>query len=103
NADRMPIGHLTAGLFPLIRAKPLIGVLFSREDEVQALAKVIVSYGLWQERFGGNPGALGQSIQLDGKAYTVVGVMPRDFAFPDRSVRAWIPYQVRPVVSFDGK
>src|SRR4030095_7505627 len=58
--------------------------------------------GLWQERFGGGPEIVGHFLQLDDKPYTIVGVMPREFAFPDREARAWTAWSVPPVVAPNG-
>jgi putative ABC transport system permease protein len=63
---------------------------------------VILSYGLWQERFGGHPEIVGQILQLDDTPSTIVGVMPRDFAFPDRETRAWTAWSVPPVTAANG-
>src|SRR6185369_12235606 len=54
-------------------------------------------YSLWQERFGGNAASVGQVVRLDDKPFTIVGVMPREFAFPDRETRAWTAWRVSPV------
>jgi putative ABC transport system permease protein len=105
DSSRIRIGRMTASTFTLLRATPLLGGFFTASDEptYQGNSKVVLSYGLWQQRFGGDPSALGRIIQFDGKAETIVGVMPRDFTFPDSSTVAWIPYQVRPVITPDGK
>jgi hypothetical protein len=50
-----------------------------------------LSYGLWQQIFGGNPAPLGREVRLDGRPFTVVGVMPPNFVFIDPEVRMWIP------------
>jgi len=52
---------------------------------------VVLSWGLWKRRFGGDPSILGQSIQLDGKSYVVLGVMPAGFAYPDHTTQLWTP------------
>ncbi len=90
---------VTPSLFSVLKARPLRGRLFVNDDGVpggSAKAKevVIVSYGLWQERFGGADDVIGRVIQLDGQPFTIVGVMPPDFAFPDRATRMWTPYAV---------
>jgi hypothetical protein len=51
----------------------------------------VVSHAFWQGQLGGDPAAIGRAIRLGGEAYTVVGVMPRDFAFPSPEVAVWIP------------
>src|SRR5262249_61004051 len=48
--------------------------------------------------FGGRPDVIGRLVQLDERPYTIVGVMPREFAFPDRTVRAWTAWSVSPVI-----
>src|SRR5262249_24543651 len=63
---------------------------------------VMLSYGLWQERFGGRTDAVGSVMHFDSDAYTVIGVMPARFQFPDRATRAWMPYFV-PLVTIPGR
>ncbi|MBM3791241.1 MAG: FtsX-like permease family protein, partial [Acidobacteria bacterium] len=87
---------VTPSLFPMIGASPLLGSLFGPEDERREV--VVISYGLWQARFGGDPGVIGRLIGLDGKAHEIMAVMPREFAFPDREGQAWTPFHVPPVV-----
>jgi hypothetical protein len=52
---------------------------------------VLLSWGLWKRRFGGDPAVLNQTIDLDAKPYTVIGVMPAWFDFPDPSTQLWTP------------
>jgi putative ABC transport system permease protein len=95
---RLPIIPTTPSLFPILRARPLLGRLFNEDEGASGQpGAVILSYGLWQERFGGRPEMVGQLLQLDDKPYTIVGVMPREFAFPDREARAWTAWRVSPV------
>jgi putative ABC transport system permease protein len=69
------------GYFSIMRGNPLLGRVFSPEDQIDGKDSVIVlGYGLWQRRFGGDPGVVGGSISLSGRPYTVVGVMPQGFA-----------------------
>jgi len=93
---RLPAIAVTPSLFPMIGASPHLGTLFGPADERRNV--VVLSYGLWQERFGGDPGTIGRLVQLDGEPYEIVAVMPRDFAFPTREARAWVPFFVPPVV-----
>jgi putative ABC transport system permease protein len=100
---RIPIVPTTPSLFPILRARPLIGRLFRDGEGARAQpGLVILSFGLWQERFSGRPDIVGQLIQLDDKPYTVVGVMPREFGFPDREIRAWTAWSVPPVMAEGG-
>jgi hypothetical protein len=79
----------TAELLPTLGVKPFIGRVFGAEDDRQAAGTVILSYGLWRERCAGDLAAIGQVIHLDNIAYTVIGVMPKDFYFPSREARLW--------------
>lgn len=85
----------TPDLFSMLQAKPLAGRTFVPRDNDQGAAPVaVVSEGLWRSRFGSNPGILGQSIQLDKRAFTVIGIMPASFHFPLMLTdpdEVWIP------------
>ena len=94
--ERLRVAAVTPSLFPLVGATPLMGTLFGSDDEQRQV--VVLSYGLWQQRFGGDPGAIGRLIELDGETHQVAAVMPRTFTFPDRETRAWVPYHIRPVI-----
>ena len=90
---RVAVGHATAGLFALLGRQPRIGREFTADEaHVGGPPVVILSHGLWQSHFGGRD-MLGQSISLDGKPHTVVGIAPRGFTFPDQS-DLWVPLLV---------
>src|SRR5512143_2601992 len=80
---------VTADLFATLQVHPEVGALFTSAEERSPVA--LVSHGLWVTSFGGDPGIIGKAIALDGKSYTVIGVMPAGFHFPDRSIRVWTP------------
>ena len=83
---------VTPSFFRLLRTKPLVGRIFTEnEGEPGQERKAILSYALWQERYGGNPSAVGQDIRIYGNPYTIVGVLPRDFVFLDPQVRVYRP------------
>ena len=85
---------VTADLFPTIGVQPAIGRVFSAADDVDGAAgTVVLSARLWRARFGGDAGVLGRVIRLDDRPYTVIGIMPADFAYPNRDVRLWVPMQ----------
>jgi putative ABC transport system permease protein len=72
---------VTAGMFNLLGASPELGRTFMPEDDEPHHHVVILSHGLWKERFGGDPQIIGRVITLDNSAYTVVGVMPASFQY----------------------
>ncbi len=79
-------------LFPTLGVEPVRGRNFTAaDDRPSATATVVLSWGLWKRRFGGDPSILGQSIHLDAKSYTVLGVMPAWFAYPDHTTQLWTP------------
>jgi putative ABC transport system permease protein len=89
-------GHkITYNLFPLLGAQPLLGRLFTEQDDrAGSEHEVILSYRLWQRRFSADRNVIGKVMRLNGDAYTVVGVMPRDFQFaPFWATHAelWVP------------
>jgi putative ABC transport system permease protein len=90
-AERIPTGQVSADLFSALRVKPAFGRLFTHdEDQPGAAPVVVLSYALWQRRFGGQTNILNQALTLNGKSYTVIGIMPPDYAFPSR-VEMWVP------------
>ena len=82
---------VTANLFALLGVEPTIGRYFTSEEEGSASSVVVLSYRLWQSRFGGRADVLDQDVLLDGVQHRVVGVMPRGFQFLDNDVGLWTP------------
>jgi hypothetical protein len=79
-------------LFPLLGVRPALGRLFtSSDDQPGANATVVLSWGLWKRRFGSDPGIVGRNILIDAKSYTVVGILPAWFTWPDAEVQLWTP------------
>jgi putative ABC transport system permease protein len=96
--ERIDGRRVSASLFPLLGVEPQLGRAFRpEEDKPGANQVVMMSYGLWQRRFGADPGIIGKPINLNGKSFTVVGVMPPSFQFPTRRDQLWIP------IAFDAK
>jgi putative ABC transport system permease protein len=82
----------TASLFRVLAVKPLLGRTFTEEEDRDGSPRVVVlSYGLWQRRFGGDPDIINRQISIDTESHTVIGVMPREFEFPNASVEMWTP------------
>jgi putative ABC transport system permease protein len=85
--EALPGLFVSAGLFSVLRVEPMLGRPFlPGEDQLGRNRVAIVSYGLWQRRFGSDPGLIGKAIQIDGESYTVVGVMPPGLRFPPPAV-----------------
>ena len=96
-AERWVGYRATAGLMPMLGVAPLVGRVFTSEDDSPGTAPVVVlSYALWQSRFAGDERVMGSAIVLDGEQHTVIGVMPRHFAFPSRTSQFWIPLKGDP-------
>ncbi|HEY8184857.1 MAG TPA: ABC transporter permease [Pyrinomonadaceae bacterium] len=79
-AERIPAIQVGDGFFKIMKGEPLLGRVFSREEQEDGKDFVIVlSYGLWQRRYGGDPNIIGKTTLLNGRPYTIVGVMAPDF------------------------
>jgi predicted permease len=86
---------VTDGALPLLGVKPVLGRLFSRQDDQPSAPKtVILSYGYWQRRFAGSNAAIGRSITIDGTSREIIGVLPRSFHFLDEyQASIYVPMQ----------
>src|SRR5687767_6140260 len=90
-AERIVTGQVSADLFSALRVNALHGRVFTNdEDKPGAQPVVVLSYGLWQRRFGGQTSVLNQPITLNGKSYTIIGIMPESYQYPSR-VQMWVP------------
>ncbi len=86
--------RVSAGFFGVLGAKPLFGRTFLPEEETLGKDhEVVLSYGLWKRRYGGDASIVGRSIRMDGEEFTVIGVMPRDFTwqFWSGPRQLWVP------------
>ena len=84
---------VSANLFSVLGASPASGRDFRPEDNAPGAARVaVLSHGLWSRRFGANASIIGRELLLDDRKYTVVGVMPAGFLFPDRATEIWVPW-----------
>ena len=82
---------VTANLFPLLGVEPAVGRYFTPEEESGASSVVVLTFRLWQSRFGGRADILDQDVLLNGVKHRIVGVMPRGFEFLDNDVGLWTP------------
>jgi putative ABC transport system permease protein len=88
--------RLSGGVLPALEVEPLMGRIFTQQEDEQKEQVTVVSYALWQSRMHGDPHVLGAKILLDRKPYVVIGVMPRNFEFPLvpghlNSSELWVP------------
>ena len=92
--------QLTGRMFQLLGVSPVVGRTFNpAEDQPGHERVVVLSYSLWQRRFGGDAGAVGRQVALDGESYTVIGVMPSDFRFAPfwaTNAELWSPLNLAP-------
>ena len=86
--------RVSASFFPVLGVQPFLGRTFLPEEEIRGKDhEVILSYGLWKRRYGGDTGLVGKPIKIDGEDFTVVGVMPREFhwEFWSAQRQLWVP------------
>lgn len=87
----------SSNLFPMLGVSAVMGRTFtSEEDESGKDMVAILSHGLWQRRFAGDPDILGKTIALNGANRTIIGVMPAGFRFPEKDTEMWIPVAPSP-------
>ena len=90
--ERLAIVRATEDFFPVLGVAPLIGRTFVADEYASEPAKVaVLSWSLWQRRFGGDQSIVGSSISIDGVQRTIVGVMPQRFAYPEARTDLWMP------------
>jgi len=93
--ERLVAGQVSADLFAVLKVNATLGRVFTNdEDQPGATPVAVLSHGLWQRRLGGDPGIIGQTLTLDTRAFTVIGIMPPTFDFPSR-VELWTPVGLR--------
>src|SRR5262249_51964832 len=95
--EQLSIVPVEKGLFPLLGAAPVAGRTIAADDPPNV---TVVSSAVAQARFGGASAAVGRMLNLDGRSFTVIGVMPAEFQFPYRGsgIDLWIPWEMPPVV-----
>ena len=93
--ERVLGGRSTSSIFRVLGVNPILGRVFTEEDGLVE-DKVVLSYGLWTRRYAADPAILGKTIQLNGNPYTVLGVMPAEFQYPNREFALWTPLNIDP-------
>jgi putative ABC transport system permease protein len=94
---RVSSTRVSSGFFEVLGFQPLLGRTFLRAEERDGVHTAVLSYGLWQRRFHGDPAVVGSRIVLDGEPTTVLGVMPAELHMPiGREVDLWTPQDLQP-------
>ena len=94
DAERLQGAAVSWDLFNLLGVNPLRGRGFLPEDDRPDAGRVVIlSHGLWQRDFAGDPGVLGTTVTLEGASYTVVGIMPAAFQYPNKLIDVWTPIE----------
>jgi predicted permease len=95
--NELPEAVVAAGatwnLFPLLGVEPALGRSFTEVEDRPGGNAVILTWNVFERRFAGDASIVGRQIHLDGKPFTVVGVLPASFVYPDAKVQLWVPYQ----------
>jgi putative ABC transport system permease protein len=98
--ERLVEGRVSAGFFPMLGVEPIMGRVFSADEEAFGKHRVaILSEGLWKRRFGADPQVVGKTVPLDGEPYTIIGVLPASFRFATSdgdSPVIWVPLALPP-------
>ncbi|HET9531507.1 MAG TPA: ABC transporter permease [Blastocatellia bacterium] len=95
--ERLEGRRVSASLFPLLGVEPHLGRAFLPEEDQPSVNRVVIlSHGLWQRRFGSDNEIMGKPLTLNGESYTVVGVMPPGFRFPNGETGLWVPIAFTP-------
>jgi putative ABC transport system permease protein len=86
--------RVSANFFSVLGVDPIVGRTFQAGEDQQGGPKVaVLSYGLWQRRFGGDASVVGRALTVNGESFTVIGVLPQSFQFALRLGDLWLPYQ----------
>jgi predicted permease len=83
DAERLFAGRVSSEFFDVLGVQPLLGRTFRAEESDGPHQVVLLSYGLWRSRFGGDPGVVGRDVRVNGQPHEVVGVLPADYRHPD--------------------
>ena len=95
--ERVGGARASANLFSTLGVKPILGRDFlSGEDQQGASPVVIISNGLWQERYGADPNVIGRTVTIDRKSYTIVGVLPQGIYYPNAKTYLYVPLIYQP-------
>ena len=100
--ERLQVEMVSASYFPLLGVDAVVGRTFTAEEDrvPETNLAALLSYGLWQRRFGGDPQVLGKTMELDNRIFTVVGVLPPGFRGQNGTADAWVTMMAAPLLRF---
>ena len=102
--ERLAATRLTASLWQVLKPTPLLGTLFSADAERWGRHRVaVLSEGLWRRRFGADPYVVGRVVRLSGEPFTIAGVLPSSFQYPDTATEVWTPVSYAPGDAMDSR
>src|SRR5437773_85723 len=90
--EQVPAQKVTWTFWSVLGVQPMVGRVFTDDEDNKGVRVVVISHGLWQRRYGGASDVIGRKVSLNDQPYEVVGVMPRNFYFmPSRDIDIWMP------------
>lgn len=99
-SERIAVQAVTPGFFEVLGVSPSSGRAFVDEEGAPGGEQVVIlSDGMWKSRFGGDPSAIGQSLDINGTNRRIIGIMPEEFGYPDRTAQLWLPLVVDPTTA----
>jgi putative ABC transport system permease protein len=108
--EQVQCHKVSANFFPLLGVEAFLGRTFTQQEDAPHTVRpeepphgdrvVILSYALWQRRFGGDPAVLGKTVHLDRVGHTVIGILPPDFRFMDKPADVWTPLGLDPAKDY---
>ena len=95
--EQVPARKVTWTFWSVLGVQPMLGRVFTEDEDNKSVRVIVISHGLWQLRFGSSPSIVGRKILLNDEHYEVIGVMPRGFYFlPSREIDIWMPASFPP-------
>jgi predicted permease len=95
--ESVPAARASANFFSVLGVDPVVGRTFQDGEDKPGGPKVtVLTYGLWQRKFGGDPNVVDKPLTINGESYTIIGVLPQTFQFALRPADLWLPYQPTP-------
>jgi predicted permease len=101
--QRIGSAFVTQSVIPLLRVPPIVGRTFTEAEDVPRGPNVLlIGEGLWRSRFGGDRNVIGRTLDVNGRTWEIIGVMPKQFRFPSSETQLWLPMRLDPNEAFPG-